>query len=346
MAVLSKENGLAWAVVPPIIAYAFSLTDRRQTISDIGKGLLIAAVYFGTFATLTLTGVLEYSEEYTEATLLSHGKDFLQLMAYTWVPLDYMSAVYPPTRNWTIVIITLLLSLPFLIMLTIKSVGAGPAPARKGHSARRTLPLLILCFLILVSPHLFTVVSIMHNYAALSIAALIVAHILSSSLKIVNRKFVNRKSALAFALFLAAAIFTDIHHYTAARDSGLLGKRLATQAIKGTPYPSPLTSHLSKVMVISIDDPEEPRYSSFCVRPVDAFAWGLSVRHYTGYIRDITISEASLPAYDQQQVEVMADSALSIGNDAVWLVGHNPDSLTIFTPHNSRYLPIAPINSR
>ena len=328
MAVLSKENGLAWAVVPPLVAYAFHLIDRRQAFRDIGKGLLVAVVYFSVFVTLTLTGMLEYSNEYSEASLLSHVKDFVQLMAYTWLPIDYMSVVYPPTRNWTIVIITLLLSLPFLVMMLLRA-GTGPAPTKS-----RTLPLLIVCFFILVLPHLLTVVSIMHNYAALSMAALIVAYIVSTCPphcsifnQIVNRKSVNRKLSslftLHFSLFLMAALFTDVHHYIAARESGLMGRRLATQVMDKT------DKSVERTMLICIDNPEEPRYSSFCVRPVDAFAWGLSVRHYSHYEWNIHIDEATLPAYDPQQVETIADSALHSGNDAVWVVGHTKDSVIV-----------------
>ena len=67
------------------------------------------------------------------------------------------------------------------------------------------------------------------------------------------------------------------------------------------------------------------------MRPADAFAWGLSVRHYTGYTWKTAISEIHLPTYDQQQVEALADSALRSGNEAVWIVGHHKNSLTIIT---------------
>lgn len=113
MAVLSKENGLAWAVVPPIVALAFGMTTVRQSTRDVGKGLLLTVVYFIVLLILIHSGI-EYPDEYAEATLKDHVKDLVQLLAYTWVPLDYMSAVYALTRNMTIVVVTALLSLPFL----------------------------------------------------------------------------------------------------------------------------------------------------------------------------------------------------------------------------------------
>lgn len=315
MAVLSKENGLAWAVVPPLVAYAFRLTDRRQTLRDVCKGLLLALAYMLVFATLALTGKLGYAEEYSEATLFSHVKDLVQLLAYTWVPLDYVSAVYPPTRNMSIVAVTALMTLPFLLLLACR-LWRGCTDDRPNI---RCLLLLTACFFILVSPHLITVVSIMHNYAALSIAAIIVAVLLSSpTLKL--QAPINQG---LFALFLAAALFTDVHHYIAARESGLLGKKLAMQAVNAVERPP------RKAFVISIDDPEEPRYSSFCVRPVDAFAWGLSVRYYSHYEWNTHIDEVTLPAYDRQQVGTLADSALQSGCEAVWVAGHDKEKLTI-----------------
>ena len=310
MAALSKENGLAWAVVPPIVAYAFQLVSRRQAFRQISYGLLIALTYFLVYGIIYFTGIadIEYSEEYAETTLLGHAKDFIQLMGYTWLPADYMSIVFPPTCNIAIAVVTILLSLPFLLLLTSKW---------KLLKTRQLL-LLIVCFFILVSPHLVTVVSIMHNYAALSMAALIIAFVVSH---IDNKKIV----AATFSLFLAVALFTDIRHYEAARQSGLLSKRMALLAISKADHP------LQRTFCINIDNADEPHYSNFCVRPVDAFGWGLSVRHYSHYSWKTAISETTLPHYDEQQVRALADSALQAGNEAVWIAGYDKEQLIIIT---------------
>ncbi len=312
MAVLSKENGLAWAVVPPIVAFAFGLTTLRRAAFHVGKGLLLAVAYFVVLTVLIHSGIvpIEYPEEYTETTLLSHLRDLVQVLAYTWVPLDYMSAVYAPTRNLAIVAVTALMALPFLLLL---------ASRWRVLFSRRVL-LLVVCFFILVSPHLVTVVSIMHNYAALSIAALIVACLLSTNLQ---SSIFNLQSS-TFILFLAAALFCDLHHYQAARQSGLLGKQLALQAIEAAEKP------LERAYCINIDDESEPRYSNFCVRPVDAFAWGLSVRHYSHYTWKTHITETKLTDYDPQEVDSLARKALEEGYEAVWVVGYRTDSLTIY----------------
>ena len=311
MAVLSKENGLAWAIVPPIIAYGFQLTDRRTALRHVGIGLLVALIYFIVFFIIYHSGLfgIQYDEQYSQNTLASHLKDFVQLMAYTWVPLDYMSAVYPPTRNWTIVIITALMTLPFLMLLG----------RRWSLLKQRQLLSLVACFFILVSPHLITLVSIMHNYAALSVAALIIAYIVSYLPE-------NRLLVVAFVLYMAAALFTDIRHYVAARESGELSREMAMEVINSTDTPT------EKVLCISIDDEAEPRYSNFCVRPVDAFAWGLSVRHFSHYTWKTQITTISLPHYDQQQIESKADSALQNGYQAVWIAGHDHHHVKIITP--------------
>ena len=159
----------------------------------------------------------------------------------------------------------------------------------------------------------------MHNYAALSMAALIIATLLTHSAS--NSKFFTLHSSLftfssyLFIFYLAAALFTDVHHYVAARESGLLGKQMALEVISQAERP------LEHVTCINIDDDAEPRYSSFCVRPVDAFAWGLAVRHYSHYEWKTRIDEITLPQYNEDEISALTDSALNSGSQAVWIVG-------------------------
>lgn len=302
MAALSKENGLAWAVVPPILAYAFSLRTGREAMRHLAVAMIVVLAYFAVYFIIYCTGIveLEYSGEYAQATIADRLKDFLQLMAYTWLPADYMSIVYPPTRNWVVAAMTVAMAMPFLLMLACKW---------RLFKSRR-LPVLVACFFILVSPHLVTLISIMHNYAALSMAALIIAVIVSHYSN-------SRMISLAFALYLAAAVFTDVHHFQAARQSGLTGKKMALQVLASSEKP------VERAFCINIDDESEPRYSNFCVRPVDAFAWGLSVRHYSHYKWKTAIGETTLPAYDSKRIESLADSALAAGNEQVWVVGRD-----------------------
>ena len=311
LAVFSKENGLAWAIVGPIISYGFRLEEKRQALRHGYIGIGVAVAYLMLMALLTLSGIfgISYDEQYAELSMTDHLKDFVQLMAYTWVPLDFMSAVYQPTRNWTLVAITTMMCLPFLMLL-----------CRQWRLLKQRQPWsLIACFFILISPHLITLVSIMHNYAALSMAALIIAYL-------VGHLTEKRLLMIAFGLYMTAALFTDIRHYVAARQSGELSRQMAMQVINSTEKP------IEKALCISIDDEAEPRYSNFCVRPVDAFAWGLAVRHYSHYEWKTQISTIALPIYDEQHIKSLADSALHNGNEAVWVVGHDGNKVKIIQP--------------
>jgi hypothetical protein len=212
---LAKENGLAWAIIPPLISYAFRKAKNKIIVKHITIGLLIAIVYFVARITLRVSGSI--NNEYISLTFLDHIKDFIQLLCYTWLPIDYMSLVFAPQRNWLLALLTVILAMPFLFWL-IKIV----LPLLK----KRTVIVLILCFFILAAPHLLTLVSIMHNYAALSLAALLVAVIIQN----INLK-AYRMTIATFVLFLIAAIITDIHHFLGAREGGLLSKQLATEAI-------------------------------------------------------------------------------------------------------------------
>lgn len=315
MATFSKENGLAWAIVGPIISYSFALSNKREALKHAFIGIGFVCTYLILMSIITLSGIfgIVYDEQYAEQTIVDHLKDFIQWMIYTWVPIDFMSIVYKPTRNWLIAGITMLMVLPFLILL-------GRQWRKIKH---RQLLSLIACFFILIAPHLITLVSIMHNYASLSMAALIIAYI-------INQTEHNRLIIPTFTLFLLSAVFTDIHHYLAARQSGELSKQMASFVINNqnrTDHKIP-----KKVLCINIDDEQLPRYSNFCVRPVDAFAWGLSVCHYSHYEWKTQISSEIIPIYDRQQIKSLADSALHSGSEEVWIVGHDGYNIKIVKP--------------
>lgn len=294
---LAKENGLAWAIIPPLISYAFRKAKNKIIVKHITIGLLIAIVYFVARITLRVSGSI--NNEYISLTFLDHIKDFIQLLCYTWLPIDYMSLVFAPQRNWLLALLTVILAMPFLFWL-IKIV----LPLLK----KRTVIVLILCFFILAAPHLLTLVSIMHNYAALSLAALLVAVIIQN----INLK-TYRMTIATFVLFLIAAIITDIHHFLGAREGGLLSKQLATEAIIKT------EKKVKRAYCINIDN-NEPKYSSFGVPSIDAFAWGLSVRHYTSYQWPEEINDTLISAENKEKATTIAKHALNNGADCVWIV--------------------------
>ena len=315
MAVLAKENGLAWAVVPPLIGWGFGLVNRKQLLRHEAVGILIAAAYMTVLLTVFSSQDVnvEYPDEYFSATLTDHAKDLVQLLAYTWVPLDYMSVVYAPTRCWLLAVVTLMLSLPFLVMIAVRVRALFRTAASEEKASQiRAAWSLVAGFFILVSPHLITLVSIMHNYAALSLVALFIA-------VMVNRVKYRKVCFAAFSLFLLAAFITDWHHIEGARQSGLLGKEMAAEVIRQTPRP------VQKVYLVTIDDEETPRYSHFGVRPVDAFAWGLSVRHYVDYAWPQEIYD-TIVSHPQEAASIV-ERKLQEDYEAVWTVSNHAISV-------------------
>ena len=45
MAALAKDNGIAFAVIPPVVAFAFGMADRKTLVRHFMFGILIAVVY-------------------------------------------------------------------------------------------------------------------------------------------------------------------------------------------------------------------------------------------------------------------------------------------------------------
>ena len=303
MAALSKENGLAWAVLPPIIAYAFNQLDKRKTLLYFSIGIGFAIVYFILRLSLKVSSTI--NDEYIESTLADHLKDLIQIIVYNWLPIDYMSIVYASERNWFLATITLATSIPFLLLLSIKNVSLWKD---------KTLMLLVASFFIVASPHLITLVSIMHNYAPLSITAIIIAYL-------VSKTPADRWLITTFSLFLVTAVITDIHHTTGALNSGYFGKRLAMEAIKQIDKP------VTRAYVISIDDNTTPKYSSFAVRPIDAFAWGLSVRHYNSYAWPTNIKDTIIYSAEDVLIEHIADSVLKSGFQHLWVVSNKENKV-------------------
>ena len=297
IAALSKENGLSWAIIPPLIAFAFNLIEKNRALKHIGLGLLLTILYF--FLRIILKVNNNINDDYIEVTLVDHFIDFVQILVYNWLPVDYMSIVYKPERNWLLVGLTLFLSIFFLGLL-----GTGIKKLWKD----RIFLILTVCYFIVAAPHLLTLVSIMHNYATLSISALITAYIINKPTKMLY---------ITFSLYIIASLFTDVHHYIGAYQSGLLGKQMAFETIDKTGYP------VQQVFCITIEDDYTPKYSSFRVRPIDAFGWGLSVRHYTGYTWPTIINGTILKEKEVVFIQQIADSALQSGAQCVWVIDNN-----------------------
>jgi hypothetical protein len=158
----------------------------------------------------------------------------------------------------------------------------------------------------------------MHNYAPLSMAALIVATLLAG-------RHCGRLQSIAFIAFLLAALITDVHHYQAARDSGEMSRRMANEVICQS------SDHAANsVFCISVSRTSDVHgYSSFYVRPVNAFAWGLSVRRYTNYQYPVSLRDTTLFDPTAERLHHVADSALHAGATTVWIVSDSCYHVTV-----------------
>ena len=170
----------------------------------------------------------------------------------------------------------------------------------------------IICLIIAVSPHLGTVYSMMHTYAALAIIAVIIAY----SIDYTNNAL--KLFTISFILWILAALLIDVHLIDSSIKSGLTGKKMAQEAIQKTGEP------VKSVYVIIIED-DYPKLSSFCVIPNEAFGWGQAARYETNYqwpkvIEDTTIERSADAIKNAKKIglEILNKKQF----DCIWIVNH------------------------
>ena len=302
IATFCKENGIMYAVIPPIISYGSesSMKNIRPYVRDMVPMAVLVGIY-GVARIMLTSADNAVLDDYLNVSMMDHAKDIVQYVSFTWIALDFESVVYPPTRCMPLAIATALLSLPFLLLL---AKGAWARRREKMHYV------LLAAYFIAAAPHLLTLVSLMHVYSGLPFAALII-----------DRCY-DRKTSwqrLAIAAFFVAAAITDIHHWHEAYQSGLAGKEMAEDVI------SKSKTKPQSVFILNIDNGEE-KYSTINVIPRDAFGWGRAARHYSGYamaneISDTTILAPASATAMQKLTASMADSiAATHAYDAFWVV--------------------------
>lgn len=299
MATFSKENGLAWTVVPPLVAWTMNIVTTKKMARDIGYGLCLAVIYAVVRISLS-SFYADVNDEYVSATIADRIKDVATFVGMSWIGVDYVSAIHAPSRNIAIVCATLLLSTPFIIYIWWKNIIL---------LRNKTIWVLMSCWVILSTPHLLTLFSAMHGYASLGMAAIIVGF-LCAKLKDI------RTALVLFVFYLVDVLFVDLHHWQKAYESGLTGKDMAEQVIRQT------SNNPQRVFLAIVED-DYPRYSSFCVIPSDAFGWGISVRHYSGYSYPKTIETLTISEEEKNDIPTLINHAKHDGYDAFWLVEKN-----------------------
>ena len=299
IATLCKENGLMWIMISPVFAFGFDFIDAKKLKKDLIIGGAILFIY--ALLIVLLPSNIEIHPEYVPTTT-KIIKDIFKFLLTTFVCVDFVSLLHEPSRNWMIAILTLLLSIPFLYCIYIKKMKLFQS---------KTICSLILCLLIAVAPHIFTVYSMMHTYAGLGIIAVIIAYVINSYDKTTYLKW-------AFLSFLVSAIFIDIHLWKESVKSGLMGKEMAQEIVKKTGSP------VNSAYFIVIDD-NYPKLSSFCVIPSEAVGWGIAVQYENNYqwpkiIRD-TIIERRINA-EKTAEEIALKKINHKQVDCAWIIDH------------------------
>lgn len=295
MSTWAKDNGLAWAVVPPILAFGFSRVDRRTLLRHVAYGLLLAMAYGVVRLSLPHTEI--FNPDYHTFDVMKKLKEMGILIGYSFTTGDFICLFHTPSRNLFVFALTLLLGLPLLYTLIFKSKGIWR------HLEAWTL---LVCAVIAVSPNILISLSIMNAYASLGMIALLAGwcamHVESKHLLTVS-----------MACYLVAAVAVGVHTWYMSMTTSEAGPRLARQAIDKT------GDAVDNVYMIIVED-DVKKFSSFCVPPAESFGWGIAAMHETGYVWPKTIDDTIMVhATPAAVVDSVAHQALDKGYDCVWI---------------------------
>lgn len=294
-----KENGLMWALICPILAYGFYYIDRKILKKDILIGISIMIAYALTIYLLPKNIIIH--PDYVP-DILKIVKNFCKFFFTTFITVDYIYLLHNPSRNIFLAVLSFILTIPFIYYIYVKNTEIYK---------NKKIVCIILCLLIAVAPHLFTVFSMMHTYAGMALLSIIIAYSIDKNTSI-------KKVILSFILFCISAVCIDSHLINTSVQSGLTGKRMAVEAIGKTNDP------VKKVYVIIIKD-DYPKLSSFCVIPNEAFGWGLASKYETNYQWPEMIEDTTI-----QRTPDAINKAKTLGNailsekeyECVWIVDH------------------------
>jgi len=297
-----KDNGIAWAIVPPFIAWGTGRINRHTFIRHFAYGITLAVVYG--IVRLSLPNYYPLNQEYEEqfSSLSKHIISIGKWLGYTWTATDFLSIFAQAHRNLAWATLTMLMSVPFFLLLFIN----------RSVWRQRTTYALIAAIIITESPNLIIAMSLMNAYGSLGMSAILVGWLAQNYISRHNgSRWINR----TFIVYLTIAVLVDIHHWYWAWKTSLPGMEMANEIVRQTKG-KPL-----KAYYITIPD-SLPKYSSFCVRTDDAFGWGISVWQVTGYTWPKTIEGCSLQRTPDvmQRARKVAHRAIANGYDCAWII--------------------------
>lgn len=308
IATFAKENGMMWLPIAPLLGYAFRMTDRKTLLRHLAVAAGIIAAYLLIRHSLPHYNIQE-NNVYAVGGMMPRVANVAKFLILTFASVDFISIFHPADRTIPFLLLTIALSAPFLVMLAM----------RGAQSMRSREPLMLaLTVLMAASPHLLTVFSTMHAYAALGLVALLVG-------RVIDHDAARRRTlAITFALYMLSALMVDARHYMKAYRSGITGRQMADAVIRQAPKPA------RKAWCVCIDNGEQ-KYSSFCVIPYDAFGWGNAVYWRTRHRWPKTLGSEIVTAADARHgLDSIVRAKWHEGYDQVWVV--NGRDVKVITP--------------
>lgn len=302
-AALSKDNGITWTLIPPVIAFAFGKINSKELKKGLIFGITIAVIYALIRLSLPRTPLENCGHTEQILSLNSKIKGLGIWIGYTWFAIDYISIFHIPSRNLLLAAITALLSTPFIAYCFLKKIQLLRS---------KTFIFLVIAMIICASANIVVSMSVMNSYCTLGIAAIIIAYLINNNSYKDNGKLIY----ILFSLYIITALYVDFHNWYKSWKTSLPSKQISEEIINKTGKP------VNNVYLILIKD-KYTKYSSFCVTTDETVGWGIAMMHETGYrwpkhIKDTTINynEAT-----KTNIRLLTNKALESEYDCVWIVG-------------------------
>ena len=295
-----KENGLMWALICPILAYGFDLIRPKRFKRDMIIGVSVMIAY--ALAIFLLPKDIIIHPEY-EPGILKIVKNSIKFLFTTFITVDYIYLLHHPSRNLLAAAVTFMLTLPFMYYVFVRNTMLF---------FHKKMACTLICLLIAVGPHLGTIFSMMHTYAGLAMLSVMIAYSINSYGHHI------KPIVISFILYCLSATMINYHLIQSSIESGLIGKKMAQEAIQKTGEP------VKHVYVIIIED-DYPKLSSFCVIPNDAFGWGLAALYETNYQWPETIEDTTIERSNdalKTAMELGLETLNKHQHDCIWIVDH------------------------
>jgi len=309
LAIFSKENGIAWLFIPPLfLGISETKFPWKLILKYWGLGFLVLIIYVCLRKGLEIEGVSGISplndlESPYYFSIKNKIKDLVSFIGGSFFAIDFISILHKPSRNLVIATLTFLACCPFLYLL-FRQIFI--------QKKEKYIWIFLFASVIAALPHLATHFGPMHAYSSLSLVALLVAFV-------VDRIENKRNLILCFGLFLASALFVDAHHWHCTYVSSKKGIEMGQKVVDRT------TVVPESVLIITVMD-EQPRYSSFCVPPREAYRDGHAAQFVYKYEYPKKKVNVYLSQYDTDSITYYIDQHKDYLN-CVWI--NDKDSIEV-----------------